>query len=160
MQFCSVSHLQAHTHHSCQVYERKDQDIDITHNACKHLQTMPTFRQPYPLSGNYVLPRPLNFKIYRLKFYSIPSLCSCHTSICAIKLDSGTMLQNQANRDIRPTSGTVLAKPGHYDTHAHKQAHIYSCTHTSTVFHDELSNILDLSVSLPFLLLFPVLPWT
>ena len=74
------------------------------------------FYRPRPLSGDYVLPHPLNIEIYRLIFDNILSSCLCHTSICAIELDSWTMLQNQVNQDIRPNSGTVPAKPGHLVT--------------------------------------------
>ena len=58
--------------------------------------------------GNYVLPHSLNIEI--IKFDSIlSSLCLCHTYTCAIELDSRTMLQNQANRNTGPNSGTVPA---------------------------------------------------
>ena len=90
--------------HSCQVYKKKDRDrVENMMNAREILRTTPTFGRPHPLSGDYALSRPLNIEIYGLKFDNILSLCLCHTSICAIELDSVTMLQNQVNRD---TTGT------------------------------------------------------
>ena len=61
------------------------------------------FYWPHPFLGDSVLPHLL-------------SLCLCHTSICAIELDCGTMLQNQVNRDIGPKTGTVPPKSGHLAT--------------------------------------------
>ena len=103
--------------HSCQVYKKRNWDkVENSINARENLRTTPTFGRPHPLSDGRVLPHPLNVEIYGLKFDNILSLYLCHTSICIIELDSGTMLQNQANRDIGPNSGTVPAKPGHLAT--------------------------------------------
>ena len=100
--------------HSCQVYKRRDRDgVENIINVRQILRTTPTFGRPHPLSGDYVLPHPLNIEIYGLKFDNILSLCLCHTSICAIELDSGTMLQNQVSRDTTGTQGQIpgLSRP-------------------------------------------------
>ena len=102
--------------YSCQICERRGRDKAENKSARENLVTTPTLGRPHPLLGDRVLPRPLNIEIYGPKFDSILSLCLCHTPICAIELDSGTMLQNQANRDIGPNIGTVPAKPGHLAT--------------------------------------------
>ena len=97
--------------HSCQVYKRRDWDkVENMNNAREILRTTPTFGRPHPLSGDYVLPHPLNIEIYGLKLLS---LCLCHTSIYAIKLDSGAMLQNQVNWDTNGTQGQIpgLSRP-------------------------------------------------
>ena len=68
---------------------------------------------PRPLWNTHKLLHPLNIEIYGMKVDSIPSLCLCHTPICAIELSYGTMLQNQA---IRDTTGTWGQIPGHLAT--------------------------------------------
>ena len=77
---------------------------EIRINVHKNLQTTPTFVVATPTLGRLCTATSTkHIKIYGLKFDNILSLCLCHTSICAIELDSGTMLQNQANWD---TTGT------------------------------------------------------
>ena len=99
--------------HSCKVCEKtaRDKMYNIK-NARENFRTTPILVATptiWTTPPKFRLSRPLNIEIYGPKLASILSLCLSHTPICAIELDSRTLLLNQATRDIGPILG--LSRP-------------------------------------------------